>query len=145
MFVSSSSLRILDPYLCFKSPRPLSPPWGSWTSYQPAQELTLSGSWPFFRIHPQISTISQFHSRIIYFYILHFHNSYKLMFSTSKYLLHYYPSNLINNENKKIAQQNPEGRYGLLTIMTLDFCCILNIYHLSPLEKMTPDQKRVAH
>ena len=61
------------------------------------------------------------------------------MFSTSKYLLHYYPSNLINNENKKIAQQNPEGKYGLLTIMTLDFCYILNIYHLSPLEKMTPD------
>ena len=38
MFVLSSSLRIPDP----ESPRPLSPPQEPWTSYQPAQELTLS-------------------------------------------------------------------------------------------------------
>ena len=42
MFVLSSSLRTPDSSLCFESPRPLSPPQGSWTSYQPAQELTLS-------------------------------------------------------------------------------------------------------
>ena len=42
MFVLSSSLRIPDHYLCFKIPRPLSSPWGPQTSYQPAQELTLS-------------------------------------------------------------------------------------------------------
>ena len=42
MFVLSYSLRIPDPYLCFESPRPLYPPWEPWTSYQPAQELTLS-------------------------------------------------------------------------------------------------------
>ena len=42
IFVLSCSLRIPDPYLCFESPRPLSSPWGPQTSYQPAQELTLS-------------------------------------------------------------------------------------------------------
>ena len=36
MFVLSSSLRISDPYLHFESPRPLSPPRGPRTSYQPA-------------------------------------------------------------------------------------------------------------
>jgi len=42
MFVLFSSLRIPDPYLLFKSPRPLSPPWGPGTSYQPTLKLTLS-------------------------------------------------------------------------------------------------------
>ena len=42
MFVLSSSLRTPDPYLRFEGPRPLSPPWGPQTSYQPAYELTLS-------------------------------------------------------------------------------------------------------
>ena len=42
MFVLSSSLKIPDPYLHFMSPRSLSPPQGRQTSYQPAQELTLS-------------------------------------------------------------------------------------------------------
>ena len=42
-FVLSSSLRIPDPYILLKNPRPpLSPLQGSQTSYQPAQELTLS-------------------------------------------------------------------------------------------------------
>ena len=47
MFVLSSSLRTPDSYL-LKSPSPRSSsppapaPWGSWTSYQPAQELTLT-------------------------------------------------------------------------------------------------------
>ena len=41
MFVLFSSLRIPDPYLLFKSPRPLSP-WGSGTSYQPTLKLTIS-------------------------------------------------------------------------------------------------------
>ena len=41
-FVLSSSLRFPDPYLLFKSPRAFFPPWGPWTSYQPAWELTLS-------------------------------------------------------------------------------------------------------
>ena len=36
-------LRIPDPYLHLESPRLLSPPWGPRTSYQPTQELTLSG------------------------------------------------------------------------------------------------------
>ena len=44
MLVLSSSLRILDVYLFLKSPRPLSPPEGPQTSYQPAQELTRSPS-----------------------------------------------------------------------------------------------------
>ena len=44
MFALSSSLRIPDPYVHFKNPRPLSPPWGPQT-YQPAQELTLSKAW----------------------------------------------------------------------------------------------------
>ena len=30
------------PNVHFESPRPLSPPWGPWTSYQSAQELTVS-------------------------------------------------------------------------------------------------------
>ena len=42
MFVLSTSLRIPDPYLPFKSPRPLSPPWEPQTSYQAAKELALS-------------------------------------------------------------------------------------------------------
>ena len=42
MFVLSSSLRIPDPYPCFESPRPLSPPREPRISYQPAQELALS-------------------------------------------------------------------------------------------------------
>ena len=42
MFVLSFSLRIPDSFLLLRSPRPLSPPRGPWTSYQPAQELTLS-------------------------------------------------------------------------------------------------------
>ena len=32
------------PFLLLENSRPLSPPWGPWTSYQPAQELTLSPS-----------------------------------------------------------------------------------------------------
>ena len=31
------------PSLLLENSRPPSPPWGSWTSYQPAQELALSG------------------------------------------------------------------------------------------------------
>lgn len=41
-FFLFSSLRILDPYLLFKSCSPLAPPSGLQTSYQPAQELILS-------------------------------------------------------------------------------------------------------
>ena len=36
MFVLFSSLRTPDLYLLLESPRPLCPPWGPWTSYQPA-------------------------------------------------------------------------------------------------------------
>ena len=42
MFVLFSSLRTPDPYLLLESPRPLSPPRGPQTSYQPTEELTLS-------------------------------------------------------------------------------------------------------
>ena len=31
------------PFLLLESPRPLSPPWGPQTSYQPASDLTLPG------------------------------------------------------------------------------------------------------
>ena len=42
MFVLSFFLRIPDPYLLLESPRPLFPPQGPWTYYQPAWELTFS-------------------------------------------------------------------------------------------------------
>ena len=44
MFVLSFSLRIPNPYLLLGNPIALAPPQGSCTSYQPAQELTLTTS-----------------------------------------------------------------------------------------------------
>ena len=44
-----------DPYLLLESPRPFSPPQGTWTCHQPAWELTLSIPTPWLRAlhHPQ--------------------------------------------------------------------------------------------
>ena len=55
--IRSLCMRTPDPCLLFESPRPLSPPQGPWTSYQPTQKLILSILCDCMRCSPLVSSV----------------------------------------------------------------------------------------